>query len=53
MEAFNIMADTAMAIADHLGGELKDEHRSVMTAQTLEHCRQRIRDFERKLLSRG
>lgn len=53
MEAFNVMADTAKAIASHLGGELKDEQRSVMTAQTLEHCRQRIRDFERKLLSRG
>lgn len=53
MEAFNIMADTAKAIASHLGGELKDEQRSVMTAQTLEHCRQRIREFERKQLSRG
>lgn len=53
MEAFNIMAETAKAIAVCLGGELKDEQRSVMTAQTLEHCRHRIREFERKRLSRG
>lgn len=50
MEAFNIMASTAKYIVDQLGGELKDEQRSVMTNQTLEHCRQRIREFERKRL---
>ena len=50
MQAFDSMAETAKAIADHLGGELKDENRSVMTSQTLEHCRQRIREFERKQL---
>lgn len=50
MEAFDCMAATAQAIADRLGGELKDENRSVMTAQTLEHCRARIREFERKQL---
>ncbi|MYM62105.1 cell division protein ZipA [Pseudomaricurvus sp. HS19] len=53
MDAFNLMVDTAKAIASNLGGELKDEQRSVMTMQTIEHCRQRIRDFERKQLSRG
>lgn len=50
MQAFDCMADTAKAIADQLGGELKDENRSVMTGQTLEHCRQRVREFERKQL---
>lgn len=50
MAAFDAMAGTAKAIADQLGGELKDENRSVMTAQTLEHCRARIREFERKQL---
>mgnify|MGYP002700259091 CR=1 FL=1 len=50
MEAFDCMSATAKAIADRLGGELKDENRSVMTAQTLEHCRARIREFERKQL---
>lgn len=53
MDAFNLMADTAKAIAGRLNGELKDENRSVMTAQTIEHCRQRVRDFERKQLSKG
>jgi len=52
MQSFDLMADTARAIADTLGGELKDEQRSVMTRQTLEHCRQRIRDFERMRLFR-
>lgn len=52
MHSFDLMADTAQAISQTLGGELKDEQRSVMTRQTLEHCRQRIRDFERKKLFR-
>jgi cell division protein ZipA len=52
MQSFDLMADTARAIAETLGGELKDEQRSVMTRQTLEHCRQRIRDFERMRLFR-
>lgn len=52
MQSFDLMADTARAIADALNGELKDEQRSVMTRQTLEHCRQRIRDFERTRLFR-
>lgn len=52
MQSFDLMADTARAIADTLKGELKDEQRSVMTRQTLEHCRQRIRDFERTRLFR-
>ncbi|GAA5317257.1 MAG: cell division protein ZipA [Candidatus Pelagadaptatus aseana] len=51
MDAFNCMADTAQILAARLGGELKDENRSVMTAQTLEHCRERIREFERKKLT--
>jgi cell division protein ZipA len=52
MQSFDLMADTARAIAETLDGELKDEQRSVMTRQTLEHCRQRIRDFERMRLFR-
>lgn len=53
IKAFDIMRDTAWAIADGLGGELKDENRSVMTRQTMEHCRQRIAEYERKRLSRA
>lgn len=52
MQSFELMVDTAHAIADGLKGELKDEQRSAMTRQTLEHCRQRIRDFERMRLFR-
>ncbi len=52
MQSFDLMADTARAIADALNGELKDEQRSVMTRQTLEHCRERIRNFERTRLFR-
>lgn len=53
LAAFDRMADTARTIAAKLDGELKDENRSVMTTQTIEHCRQRICDFERKQLSRA
>ncbi len=52
LQAFDLMASTAHALQVQLGGELKDENRSVMTQQTLEHSRQRIREFERKQLSR-
>lgn len=46
MDAFDSMLATARAVADQLNGELRDDQRSVMTGQTIEHCRQRIRDFE-------
>lgn len=51
--AFEAMLATAQAIARELGGELKDENRSVMTAQTIEHYRSRIKEFERKQLSKA
>ena len=46
--AFEAMVETAMVVVRHMGGELKDENRSVMTAQTIEFARQRVRDFERR-----
>jgi cell division protein ZipA len=52
MQSFELMVKTANTIADTLDGELKDEQRSAMTRQTIEHCRQRISDFERKKLFR-
>lgn len=48
LQAFDFMFETAQCVVRNLGGELKDERRSVMTRQTAEHCRQRIREFERK-----
>ncbi len=52
MQAFALMEETARRLALDLGGEMKDEQFSVMTQQTLEHYRQRIRDYERKQLAR-
>ncbi|HTQ99989.1 MAG TPA: cell division protein ZipA [Candidatus Acidoferrum sp.] len=51
MKAFEQMLATANAVKESLDGTLKDERRSVLTRQTVEHCRQRIRDFELSLLS--
>ncbi len=48
LAAFDSMASTAKALAERLGGELKDENRSNMTRQTIEHSRQRVIEFERK-----
>jgi cell division protein ZipA len=50
MKSFELMVETANSLADALDGELKDEQRSAMTRQTIEHCRQRISEFERKKL---
>lgn len=46
LEAFEQMLEIAQQIRGALDGELKDDHRNVMTAQTIEHYYQRIRDFE-------
>ncbi len=48
--AFEDMLDVAQNLAIALDAELKDERRSDMSAQTIEHCRQRIRDHRRMLL---
>ncbi|ODS23292.1 cell division protein ZipA [Candidatus Endobugula sertula] len=48
MLAFETMVETAKNIAAGLSGELKDEQRSVMTAQTIAHYRERVRDFARR-----
>lgn len=53
VEVFDEMLEAARSIAFALGGEMKDENRSVLTRQTQEHCRQRIHEFERKQLSRA
>nr|WP_298379935.1 cell division protein ZipA [uncultured Halomonas sp.] len=46
--AFEAMVETAMVLVRNLGGELKDENRSVMTAQTVEFARQRVQEFGRR-----
>lgn len=51
LTAFDYMVETAQCLVRNLNGELRDEAHSVMTAQTLEHCRARIREFERRQLT--
>lgn len=51
LKAFDYMVETAKCIARNLDGELKDEARSAMTAQTLEHYRARVQEFERRQLT--
>ena len=46
--AYDDMVGTAKAIAAQIGGDLKDENRSALTNQTIEHGRQRVVEFERK-----
>jgi cell division protein ZipA len=50
-QAFDVMVAAARKLAHELNGELKDDQRSVMTSQTIEHYRQRIVEFERKQLT--
>ena len=50
LDAFEQMLVVAQEIRDTLGGDLKDDHRNGMTGQTIEHYRQRIRDFELRRL---
>ena len=42
------MLDLASSLALELNGEVRDAARSVMTPQTVEHCRQSIKEFQFK-----
>jgi cell division protein ZipA len=53
LEAFDCMAEIATCIVKNLQGDMRDENHSVLTAQTMEHYRQRIREYERKRLMRA
>ena len=48
LAAYHDLIVTAQNIAHAIGGELKDENRSVMTKQTIEHSKQRVIEYERK-----
>lgn len=50
MQAFERMLDAAQQLRMALDADLKDDVRSVMTAQTIEHYRQRVRDFDLRQL---
>ena len=51
IKAFDYMLETAQCVAKNLNGLLKDDQHSDMTAQTIEHARHRVQDFERRQLS--
>lgn len=50
-EAFATMLDTIATLVEKLDGELKDETRSAVTRQTVEHYWQWVKEFERRTLS--
>jgi cell division protein ZipA len=52
LESLEDMVAVARDLAERLDAELKDEQHSVMTAQTIEHCRNRIREFARRQMSK-
>lgn len=47
-QALDLMLEAARRIAQAVGGELHDQHHSVLTAQTAEHLRQRVMEYERR-----
>ena len=47
-QVFQEMLSVADALAEALGGEVRDETRSVMTSQTIEHCRSELEEYEFK-----
>lgn len=51
LQAYDAMVDASRKLSTLMHADIKDEQHSVMTQQTFEHCRQRVIDFERKLLS--
>ncbi len=51
LHSFDIMMDCARKLANLLDADIKDEHHNLMRQQTAEHYRQRVLDFERKLMA--
>ncbi|BFM11315.1 hypothetical protein R50072_14680 [Simiduia litorea] len=48
LPAYEAMVKAARFLAEDLGGELRDEQHSTLTAQTIEHNRARVSEYERK-----
>ena len=44
----DLMYGVASSLADELGGEVKDQSRSVVTPQTLQHCRDDLKAYHHK-----
>ncbi len=53
MQAFDYMLETAKTVARNLDADVLDESRSVVSKQTTEHSRQKIRDLELRLLAKA
>lgn len=49
LQAFDLFASSAQQIAERLGGELRDHSRSLLSRQTLEHMRDDVEQYERRL----
>ncbi|MFP5507011.1 MAG: cell division protein ZipA [Gammaproteobacteria bacterium] len=49
LAAFDLFAGTAQRLAARLGGELRDQSRSALSRQTLEHLRDEVRQYELRL----
>ena len=47
LEALSAMQHSAKLLAETLGGTLLDDQRNIMTAQTLAHYHERVREFQR------
>lgn len=48
LDSYAVMIKAAQSIAKSLQGELKDENRSALTKQTIEHYRQQIIEYTRR-----
>ena len=49
---FDRLMSIARSVAASLGGDLRDQNRSYLTGQTVEHIRSQIADYQRRLLLR-
>ncbi len=48
LRTFNMMLDMAQILADRLGGEVRDERRSVLTHSAIDHMREKIAAYDLK-----
>ena len=51
LSGFDTMLETAQQLAQRLGGELRDETRSVLTSSAIDHIRQQIAEYDCKWLA--
>ncbi len=49
VQAFDLFVTTAQKLATHLDGELRDKNRNILSRQLLEHLRDDVQQYERRL----